>query len=73
VPVRDHRTRPDPGAPPAQEGHRTVADTFTCPFCHLVFSGRSEFLNHLEVEHPDRYHPKPAEHPSPRDSSSGRS
>ena len=43
-----------------------MSDTFTCPFCHLVFGGRSEFENHLQVEHPDRYRPKPPEHPSPR-------
>jgi hypothetical protein len=43
-----------------------MADTFTCPFCHLIFGGRNEFENHLHVEHPDRYHPKPPEHPSPQ-------
>jgi len=43
-----------------------MSDTFTCPFCHLVFGGRSEFENHLQIEHPDRYRPKPPEHPSPR-------
>jgi hypothetical protein len=43
-----------------------MPDTFTCPFCHLIFGGRSEFENHLQIEHPDRYHPKPPEHPSPQ-------
>jgi hypothetical protein len=42
-----------------------MADTFTCPFCHLLFSLRTEFEDHLRSEHPDRYNPKPPARPSP--------
>jgi hypothetical protein len=34
-----------------------VTETFTCPFCHLRFSLRAEFLDHLRREHPERYRP----------------
>jgi hypothetical protein len=38
-----------------------VTDTFTCPFCHLRFSLRTEFQDHLRREHPERYRPAEGE------------
>ena len=34
-----------------------MAEIFTCPFCHLRFPNRDEFVDHLKREHPDRYKP----------------
>lgn len=34
-----------------------MADIMTCPFCHLKFGNRDEFVDHLKREHPERYRP----------------
>lgn len=43
----------------------TATDGFTCPFCHLIFSLRTEFESHLRLEHPERL-PAPPEQSTER-------